>query len=52
MSPGDQFIEAMIGVISDLLLGFFAGIIGIFLDSMLHPVVSQLATALGIGAPA
>lgn len=52
MSPGDQFIEAMIGVIGDLLLGFLSGIIGIFLDSMLQPVVDQLATAFGFGAAA
>ena len=52
MSPGDQFVEAMIGVIGDLLLGFLSGIIGVFLDSLFQPVVSQLATALGFGAPA
>lgn len=52
MSPGDQFIEAMIGVIGDLLTGFLGGIIGIFLDGLLQPVVDQLATFLGFGGTA
>jgi hypothetical protein len=42
----------MIGVIGDLLLGFLSGIIGIFLDGLLQPVVDQMATAFGFGGAA
>ena len=52
MSPSDQFIESMIGVIGDLLTGFLSGIISIFLDGLLQPVVDQIATGFGFGGTA
>ncbi len=48
MSPGDQFVSALFEGFSDVIVGFLNGIIGLFLDIFVGPVLAQIAAFFGL----